>query len=1365
VPRPAATLWDRIDEAMIADRRRLRRALRSAQDERSRPRRPGHQPSWTIARVEDALRASVSRRDARAEALPKPEFPEELPVVQRRDEIAAAIAANQVVVLCGETGSGKTTQLPKICLSLGRGVSGMIGHTQPRRIAARSVAGRIASELGTSLGHAVGYKVRFTDKTSPQSFIKVMTDGILLAETQTDPLLEKYDTLIIDEAHERSLNIDFLLGYLRQLLPKRPDLKLIITSATIDPERFAAHFGTPGMPAPIIEVSGRTYPVEVRYRPPAPTSPEGEPDEAGEIDYVQAILDAVDELSGMPRRAAEDAPPGSAVPLQRGRGKLDGDVLIFLPGEREIRETAEALRKHHPMGVEILPLYARLSAGEQQRVFETRQGGRRIVLATNVAETSLTVPGIKYVVDPGLARISRYSARTKVQRLPIEPISRASADQRKGRCGRVSSGVCVRLYSEEDYLARPQFTEPEILRTNLASVILQMKALRLGEVVDFPFVERPDSRLIRDGYDTLHELGAVDDRGSLTPIGSELAHLPIDPRIARMVIAGAQEHCLEEVLVIAAALSIQDPRERPMDKADAADAAHKRFAGMQQEGDESDFLTYLHIWRFYKEQSEHLSHNKLRKACQQNFLSPSRMREWDEVHRQVHAIIAERALPGGKKYVFNTRAATGDAVHRALLTGLLSNVGLKGDGHEYAGARGIKFSIFPGSALFKKNPKWVMAAEIVQTTKMYARTVARAQPEWIERAAAHLVKKTYAEPVWDAPRARVNAFEKVLLFGLEVVPRRAVHFGPINPVLAREMFITHALVNGEWNTRLPFAEHNRRLLRDVQEQESRARRRNLLAPPEKRAAFFDQRIPPGVFSGDTFEHWRKQAERENPKLLFMALKDALADDAVADESAEAFPDSIPLGGRASEGNVLSVRTKYHFEPGHADDGVTALIPLGAMNRVDPLRAEWLVPGLLREKLTALIRALPKSLRTAFVPAPQFAERAADVMEARLKASDAAPPLLRSLAEALESLTGLHVPIESWRDATLDPHLSMNFAVVDPQGKRLASGRQLDRVRRAVRAQLRAALAKAPHPLYNRERVTEWDFGDLPVQTDVKSGGLHMVGFPAIVEPDDRRGLYVHMRLLDTRDASRAAMHAGVRRLFLVQVHKEIEFLLRTLPGVQRLALLYAPLGKTDMLRHELATFIADRAFLGDGAEIRSEAEFRRRLDPGWCRLSDVAHRAAQDLEAILREYQPLAADLLTDAEHPVAWAESLIDMREQLRHLVFPGFLSSVPSAWLGHYPRFLAAMRARLGKLATTGPARDLKHLGEVTPLWRAYQVRDASNTENDVRDPALEQFRWMSEELRVSLFAQELRTSIPVSAKRLREYWAKSIGPALPE
>jgi ATP-dependent helicase HrpA len=1355
---------------MFADRRRLQRALRAAEEERRRPTRRGngHQ-RWTLERAESEVLASVARREKRAETRPDPEYPQDLPVVLRRQEIAAAIRDNQVIVLCGETGSGKTTQLPKICLEVGRGVAGMIGHTQPRRIAARAVAGRVAAELGSQVGGggAVGYKMRFTDKTSPDTFIKVMTDGILLAETQSDPLLEQYDTLIIDEAHERSLNIDFLLGYLRQLLPKRPDLKLIITSATIDPERFAQHFGTPGKPAPIIEVSGRTYPVDVHYLPPAM-------DEDGEFDQVQAILDAIDELSGMPRRP----PPGTALPPappipppptgkhpERRRGKLDGDVLVFLSGEREIRETTEALRKHHPPGVEILPLYARLSGAEQQRVFETR-GARRIVLATNVAETSLTVPGIKYVVDPGFARISRYSSRTKVQRLPIEPISRASADQRKGRCGRVSDGVCVRLYSEEDYLARPEFTEPEILRTNLASVILQMKALRLGEVVDFPFVERPESRMIRDGYDTLHELGAVDDRGALTKTGAELAHLPIDPRIGRMILAAADEGCLTEVLIIAAALSIQDPRERPMDKADAADAAHKRFAEMQKEGEESDFLTYLHIWKFYQDSSEHLSHSKLRKACQQNFLSATRMREWDEVHRQLHSIVAER----GGRYKFNTRAATYESIHRALLAGLLSNVGLKAEAHEFAGARASRFSIFPGSALFKKSPKWVMAAEIVQTTKMYARTVARVQPEWIERAAPHLIKRTFSEPHWDAPRSRVNAFEKVLLYGLEIVARRAVHYGPIDPAVSREMFIAHALVNGEYITRAPFFEHNRRLLRDVQELESKSRRRNLLGPPEKRQAFFDKRLPATVFSGDTFEHWRKQAERENPKVLFMAMSDVLADDAPAIVSKNLFPDTIVLGGRKSDNSELRVPAKYHLEPGHVDDGVTAVVPLEAMNRVDPIRAEWLVPGMLREKLTALIRALPKSLRTAFVPAPQFADRVAEILEPQLQEIDGAfPPLLRSLAGALRSLTGLEVPIESWREAVLDAHLSMNFTVVDQQGRRLATGRDLEKVKRTVRGQLRAALAKAPHARFNREKVIDWDFGDLPPEAEVRHAGLVMKGYPTIMEPEDPRALHVHLRLLDTREASRAAMHAGVRRLFLVQVHKEMEFLLKTMPGMQRLAMLYAPLGKAERLRHEMATFIADRAFLSDGAEIRTEKEFRRRLDPGWCKLSEVAHKAAIELETILRDYQPLAANLIGTEEgftrHPTAWAESLIDMREQLQALIYPGFLSEVPSHWLGHYPRFLAAMKVRLGKLATAGPARDLKQLAEITPLWRAYQVRAAINREGDILSPELEQFRWMVEELRVSLFAQELRTSVPVSAKRLREFWAKVIGPALPE
>jgi ATP-dependent helicase HrpA len=1304
---------------MLADQRTILSQL-NAIDTRQRRNQPVDR---LLEKARSRLEESLRRRAARLASLPRPTFPSDLPVVQRKDDIARAISENQVIVLCGETGSGKTTQLPKICLELGRGVSGSIGHTQPRRIAARSVAARIADELGAGLGGTVGYKVRFGDKTSPGTLVKVMTDGILLAETQGDPWLEQYDTLIIDEAHERGLNIDFLLGYIKRLLPRRPDLKVIVTSATIDPQRFARHFASAGKDAPIIEVSGRVYPVEVRYRPPVAEAG----DDATDFDLESAVLAAVGELGRLP----------------------PGDILVFLSGERDIREIAEALRKHHPPGTEILPLYARLSAAEQQKVFEPHRG-RRIILATNVAETSLTVPGIRYVIDPGMARISRYSTRTKVQRLPIEPISRASADQRKGRCGRVAEGVCIRLYSEDDYLARPQFTEPEVLRTNLASVILQMKSLRLGEVVDFPFVEPPESRYIRDGYDTLHELGAVDERGELTRIGSELARLPIDPRVGRMILGAAEENCLAEVLVIAAALSIQDPRERPMDRQDAADEAHRKFAH-----EDSDFLSLLNLWTFYQGQSKHLSHSKLRKACQQNYLSAVRMREWDDVYRQLHALVIEMGHHPA------TRPAEFDAVHRALLTGLLSNVGTKADTFEYSGTRSSRFSIFPGSGLFKKPPKWVMAAEIVQTTRLYARCVAKIQPLWIESLGAHLVKRTYSGPHWEEEKARVAAFEKVLLFGLEIVPRRTVHYGPVDPKLSRELFIHHALVEGEFHTRARFFEHNLGLRDEVEALEAKSRERNLLAEAERRFTFYDKRLPADVYSGELFEAWLKKAERENPKLLFMTLDDLLREGSgAALVTLDKFPPALPLGA----GSDSRVPLSYHLEPGHPDDGVTATVPLEGLNQLTAPKAEWLVPGLLKEKITALIRSLPKQYRVRFVPAPVFAERVAESLPPGAENG----PLLEILSATLAGLTGVAVPVSEWRPETLPEHLRMNFAVVDRKGTRLAAGRELDKLKAGLRVQLKQALATLPDKKFNRDGITEWDFGDLPEHVEVKHAGLAIVAYPALADPPGAGGAPpagAGLRLFESPESARASMRGGLRRLYLCQVRDELAFQVKNLPGLDRIASRFAVLGKRDQLRDTLSLLIADRAFLADDDpdQVRSETVFRRRLDPGWSRLGAAAHEVAGLVDEILAAYHPVALELgdaRAPSRLPAAWQDAMADIRSQLAALLPAGFLTTVAFDRLRHFPRYLGAVRIRLQKLRDGGPgtlSRDQKHAAHVVPHWLAYLERAAARAADGIDDPELDRFRWMIEEFRVSSFAQELGTAEPVSAKRLSEQWTR--------
>lgn len=1295
-----------IQQCMLQDQRRLRCRLRELEQMRGR-QGAGDAVRQALEQLAGEILRSRARRAARLAGLPRPEFPENLPVNERREEIARAIAENQVVILCGETGSGKTTQLPKICLSIGRGVAGMIGHTQPRRIAARSVAARIAAELHTQVGQVVGYKVRFNDRVSPDSYVKLMTDGILLAETQGDRFLEQYDTLIIDEAHERSLNIDFLLGYLKQLLPRRPDLKVIITSATIDPESFSRHFNN----APILEVSGRTYPVEVRYRPLV-----AEDEDERERTQLEAILEAVDEVSRIDR----------------------GDILVFLSGEREIRETAEALRKHHPPHTEILPLFARLSAAEQEKVFQPHDR-RRIVLATNVAETSLTVPGIRYVIDPGYARISRYSHRTKVQRLPIEKISQASADQRKGRCGRVSAGVCIRLYSEDDYLARPQFTEPEILRSNLAAVILQMKALRLGEVEDFPFVEPPDGRMIRDGYQTLLELGAVDERHRLTEIGRRLAALPVDPRIGRMILAAKEENCLTEVLIIASALSVQDPRERPLDAQQKADEAHQQFAD-----ERSDFLSFLKLWEAFHEQAKHLSQNKLRKYCREHYLSYVRMRDWHDIHQQLHLLVTDMGLRP------NQIPAEYDAIHRALLTGLLGNIAFRSEEREYTGARNVKLSIFPGSVLFKKPPKWIVAAELVETARLYARTVAGIEPEWIERLAGPLVKRSYFDPHWEKRAAQVAAYERVTLYGLTLVPKRRVNYGPINPEEARQIFIRSALVEGDFTTRAPFFQHNRRLIVEIEELEAKSRRRDVLVDEEVLYRFYDERIPQGIYSGPTFDKWRKRAEQENPKLLFLTREYLMRHGAAGVTEAQ-FPDSFAIDG-------LRLPLEYHFEPGDPMDGVTVKVPLSALNQLRPEPFEWLVPGLLKEKIVALIKSLPKSLRRNFVPAPDFAEACIEAFTSREGA------LLDALARHLQRMTGVEVPREAWRPEELPPHLRMNFALVDERGKRIAMGRDLAALQKEHGAQAQQSFARLSMPEYERENVTYWAFGDVPEQVEFQRNGVALKGYPALV--DD--GTSVSLRLFDSPEAAAEAMRAGLRRLFMLQIPQQLKYLEKNLPGLQQMCLRYAnvppPPGGPDArqdsrqgnlcdeLKRDLITAIVDRAFFAEEAPVRTATAFEQRRDAAAKRLMTVANELCGLVDKILTEYHAVAQRVkgVVSSVHLDAYN----DIREQLNHLVYRGFVAHTPYRWLMHLPRYLRAIGLRLDKLALA-PARDGQKMAEIKPLWKACLQRMEQRREERVHDPELEQYRWMLEELRVSLFAQELKTAMPVSVKRLERQW----------
>ena len=1238
--------------------------------------------------------AAQQRRALRLQNLPKPEYPAELPVAQRREEILKAISQHQVVIICGETGSGKTTQLPKMCLELGRGVDGFIGHTQPRRIAARSVAARIAEELKTPLGQQVGYKIRFHDRSQPNTYIKLMTDGILLAEIQQDRLLRQYDTLIIDEAHERSLNIDFLLGYLKWLLPRRHDLKVIITSATIDPERFAQHFNN----APIINVSGRTYPVEIRYRPLVDVD-----SDEFDRDQTAAILDAVDELG-------REAP---------------GDILVFLPGEREIRETAEALRKHHPPGTEILPLFARLSAEEQHRIFEPH-GQRRIVLATNVAETSLTVPGIKYVVDSGYARISRYSWRAGVQRLPIEKVSQASANQRSGRCGRVSNGITIRLYSEEDFSKRPLFTEPEILRTNLAAVILQLATMWIADVEDFPFVEPPDTRLIRDGYKLLFELGAVDENYKVTRMGHQLAKLPLDPRFGRMLLAAQENGALREVLIIVSALTLQDPRERPFDKQQASDEKHSRFKDEQ-----SDFLSYLKLWDYFHEQRKHLTQNKFRTLCQKEFLSYMRLREWNEIHQQLHQILMEM---GGKE---NDAEAGYDAIHLSLLTGLLGNIGLKDEEREYQGASGRKFTLFPSSGLRKKAPQWLMAAELVETSRLFARTVAKIQPEWVEKLAAHLLRHHYTEPHWEQKAAQVAAFERTTLYGITITPRRKVSYGRIDPVACRELFIRHALVYGEYRTAAPFFQHNAELVSEVETLEAKGRRRDILADEQRLYAFYAPIIPAHVVNGHAFERWRKQAERKDAKLLYLSL-DYLMQREAGHEKSGQFPDTL-----AVQGMILPLR--YHFDPNADDDGVTVRIPLLGMNQLASTRFDYLVPGMLEEKITALIRGLPKQVRKQFVPAPDYARACCEVIQP----SDELP-LQLAVEKQLLRMTGCQIPATAWAETELPAHLQMRFEVADDSGKIVKAGRDLETLKGKVRQQTQQELAAHPIQSIERTGITAWDFGDLPDMHWLETGGMKLRTWPALVDA----GNSVNIRLFDNETDAQTAHWQGVLRLFLLALPIDARDLPKQLSQMQTLCLHYAATGKCEELKESITRYVFRQTF-ADYLTIRKQDSFNVALSECRKNLFPQAQELARLLAPSLGIYHDIRKQLKGKIQ--AAWLEAMNDINDHLNHLVYVGFLDNLSGEELRHFSRYLKGIQRRLQKL-TENPTKDRGLRLQVQPYWDQWKNKKTAGSKTLPKadnSAALHEYRWLLEEFRISLFAQELGTARPVSAKRLDALW----------
>jgi ATP-dependent helicase HrpA len=1223
----------------------------------------------------------IERRRALA---PRPEFPEELPISAKREEIAAAIASHQVVIVCGETGSGKTTQIPKICLALGRGIAGLIGHTQPRRIAARATAARVAQELKTELGGAVGYKIRFTDKVGQRSYIKVMTDGILLAETQGDRELRQYDTLIIDEAHERSLNIDFLLGYVKQLLPRRPDLKLIVTSATIDAERFSKHFDG----AVVIEVSGRLYPVEVRYRPF---------EEDGDADLDDAISDAVDDLARLGQ----------------------GDVLVFLPGEREIREAAEALRKRHPPHTEILPLFARLSVEEQARVFASH-GGRRIVLATNVAETSLTVPGIRYVVDTGLARVKRYSYRNKVEQLHVENISQASAKQRAGRCGRVASGVCVRLYAEDEFARRPAFTDPEVLRSSLANVILRMKSLGLSQIEDFPFIDPPAPRAIQDGYALLAELGAVDESNELTETGRQLAKLPVDPRIARMVLAARSENSLREVLIIASALSVQDPRERPAERAGAADEAQKKF-----DDEKSDFLSWLKLWKFFEDGLHGgKSGRKLHQACREHFLSYNRMREWRDVYGQLKELVAELG------WKISETAATHAQVHRALLAGLLGNVGMKTEEGNFLGARGIRFWIHPGSGVGKKAGRWIMGAEVTETTRLYARCVATIDPEWLESVGAHLVRRHRYEPHWERKPAHVAAFERGTLYGLPLYVGRRVHYGPTDPVESRKIFIRQALVEGDFETRAPFFAHNRKLVREIEQLEHKSRRPDVLVDDELIYAFYDSLIPGGIHNGADFERWRREAEGAKPKLLHLKREDLMRHEA-AGITTEQFPHQLDVAGR-------SFALDYHHEPGAPRDGVTLTVPLLALNQIDGAKCDWLVPGLLREKVARLLKSLPQKLRH---------QLGADFAEAFLAANPAVDmPLAQALARHARRELNVAVPLDAFRAEMIPAHLSMNFRVVNEHGRQIAMGRNL--------AQLRAELGEAAGERFAElaqgqapsEKATSWEFGDIEEVAEIRRGSQTLIGYSALID----RGDAVSLEVYDSASKAREAHRAGLRRLFMLQLKEQARYVEKNLPGLQAMAMQFTALGGADELRAQLLAAAFDRACMQDPLP-RTRAEFERRREEGRSRVTLLAQEIARLVATILGEHSTLQKRLQQMSK---AFPVACRDVQESAARLLSKGFIERTPYERLQHFPRYLKGMVMRLDKLRAD-PQRDARLAGEFTPLFAQWQREQQKQAKSGEADARLDQFRWLLEELRVQLFAQELKTPVPVSVKRLTKMW----------
>jgi ATP-dependent helicase HrpA len=1313
-----------IARAMQGDRFRLRNQLLQIESLQT----GGKDFSRLLERLKNEITASCRLAEDRRKSWPTLKFDETLPVNERRREIAERIQSHQVVVICGETGSGKSTQLPKICLDIGRGLYGMIGHTQPRRIAARSVAARIAEELGTPLGQQVGYKVRFADETSPQTLVKLMTDGILLAESQNDRFFEQYDTILIDEAHERSLNIDFLLGMMKRLIRKRRDLKLIITSATIDAARFAEHFTFGTQTVPVIEVSGRMFPIEVRYRPVLPDDAEEIGEE--EPDQERAILKAVEELA------------------REGRG----DMLLFLPTERDILETAKKLRTHNIPGdglhkTEILPLYARLPVEQQQKIFKTSPH-RRIVLTTNVAESSLTVPGIRYVIDTGTARLSRYSAKSRTQRLPIEPVSRASADQRAGRCGRVGPGICIRLYSESDYGRRDRYTTPEIQRTNLASVILQTKTLNFGPVEKFPFLDPPRSAAISDGYKTLFEIGAIDTQQNLTAIGRRLSKLPVDPRIARMILAADEENTLREMLIIAAALEVQDPRERPQEQQEKADAAHQPFLNP-----ESDFLSYLKIWDFFHDLKEKLSQNQLRKACVQNFLSYNRMREWSDIHLQLLRLLRESGL------TLKARRDDYDAIHRSILTGLLSGIAQRDQRYEYLAAGHAAFYIWPGSGVAKRKgkkketlppdsenrdpkpawPPWIVAAERVETTRKYLRTVGRIDPAWIEKLAGHLLRRTYSGAFWSRETGYVHAYETVSLLGLTVVPKRRVNFGSIHPQEAREIFITQALVDGELDTTLDFFRHNQNRLEEAISLQAKFRRHDLLYGPAARYDFYQSRIPDTVYDKVSLEKWYKPLPPPEKRQLFMTLDD-LVRESVDENAAAAFPDTIttPHG--------TDVRLEYQFTPGEETDGLTVIVPLEGLREMEPSQLGWLVPGLLQQKIEAMLRALPKNIRRTLVPVPETAKQI--VQQLRFGQGT----IEEAVAKHVSRLAGERVRLSDFASEKLPPELVMNVRVIGSDGKTLAASRELETLRSELGVQAAESVAKITDSVWNRDGITSWDFGPLPETAEIRRGSMKITAWPMLVDQKET----VSLKLADSPELAQRKTRLGVVRLFQTANGKDLKTQVQWLPQIEKLKLYAQSIPQFD-LKASLIDLIALRSLAMEDKPLpRSEADFQTLAQKGREQMGLAVQDVTRFITAFLEAYQQCR--LLLEQNKSARFKPVTDDVRGQIQRLLPPDFMLQTPWHRLKEYPRYFKGIVQRFDKLRSGGEQQDKLATAELARWQDLYDERRKLHETLGIFDPQLEDFRWMLEEYRVSLFAQKLGTAVKVSDVRLQKQWDKT-------